>query len=599
MIAASLTALGRRCPPAVLAALLVLLSACGGAQDADPFDLIVRGGTIYDGSGLPGYVGDVAIRGDRIAYVGPRAPGPAARVIDARGRAVAPGFINLLSWSNEALLHDGLGQSALRQGVTLEVMGEGSSMGPLTLAMRAQLIARQRDIRYAVDWTTLGEYLETLERRGVALNVASYLGAATARMMVLGTDDVDPTPDQLDRMRAVVRQAMEDGALGVASSLIYPPGVYAETDELVALAGQAGRCGGLYATHLRSEGNRFLQAVDEAIAIGRRAATPVEIFHLKVGGRHNWDKMGDAVARIEAARAAGIRVTTDMYVYDASGTALTASMPPWVQAGGFDAMAERLADPSVRRRVIADMRAASPGWDNVMAMAGGPDRVMLAAVGSDALRPLIGQTMAQIARDAGKTPEDALIDLVLADGGRPAAVYFTMSEDTIRDLVGLPYMSFASDGVAMAPEGDFLKSNTHPRSYGNFARVFARYVRELELLGVAEAVRRMTALPADVLALPDRGRLRVGHAADVVVFDPDAIQDHATYVSPHRFATGVDTVLVNGVPALEGGVPTGATPGRVVRGRAWRGFADGGCRAEPADWRWAWPARGEGSGGPR
>ena len=305
------------------------------------------------------------------------------------------------------------------------------------------------------------------------------------------------------------------------------------------------------------------------------------------------------LARIEAARAAGIRVTTDMYVYHASGTALTASMPPWVQAGGFDAMAERLADPSVRRRVIADMRAASPGWDNIMAMAGGPDRVMLAAVGGEALKPLIGQTIAQIARDAGKTPEDALIDLVLADGGRPAAVYFTMSEDTIRDLVGLPYMSFASDGVAMAPEGDFLKSNTHPRSYGNFARVFARYVRELELLGVAEAVRRMTALPADVLALPDRGRLRVGHAADVVVFDPDAIQDHATYVSPHRFATGVDTVLVNGVPALEGGVPTGATPGRVVCGRAWRGFADGGCRAEPADWRWAWPARGEGSGGPR
>ena len=577
--------------PAGLGAILALLSALGHSGRAETFDLILAGGTVYDGSGAPGYVGDVAVTGDRIAYVGPKAPGSAARMIDARGLAVAPGFVNLLSWSNEALLYDGLGQSALRQGVTLEVMGEGISMGPLTPAMREEMISRQRDLRYAVEWTTLGEYLETLERRGVALNVASYVGAATVRMTVLGTDDVDPTPAELDRMRAVVRQAMEEGALGVASSLIYPPGVYAETDELVALVEEAGRCGGIYATHMRSEGDRFLEAIDETIAIARRARTPVEIFHLKVGGRHNWGKMAEAVARIEAAREAGIRVTTDMYVYDASGTGLTASMPPWVQAGGFSAMAARLADPALRQRVIADMRSADPGWDNVMAMAGGPDRVMLATVRNDALRSLIGKTIAEIARDAGKTPEDALIDLVLADGGRPEAVYFTMSEDTIRDLVHLPYMSFASDGVAMAPEGDFLKSATHPRSYGNFARVFARYVREEKLLSVAEAVRRMTALPAGVLGLAGRGWLRAGHVADVVVFDPDTIQDHAAFVAPHRFATGVETVLVNGVVALQDGAPTGAKPGRVVRGRGWSGFADGGCRAASSDWSWAWPAR--------
>ena len=574
-----------------LGAVLALLSALGHEVRAETFDLILEGGTIYDGSGGPGYLGDVAVTGDRIAYVGPKAPGAAARIIDARGLAVAPGFINLLSWSNEALLYDGLGQSALRQGVTLEVMGEGISMGPLTPAMREEMISRQRDLRYAVEWTTLGGYLETLERRGVALNVASYVGAATVRMNVLGTDDVDPTPAELDRMRAVVRRAMEEGALGVASSLIYPPGVYAETDELVALVEEAGRCGGIYATHMRSEGDRFLEAVDETIAIARRARTPVEIFHLKVGGRHNWGKMADAVARIEAAREAGIRVTTDMYVYHASGTGLTASMPPWVQAGGFSAMAARLADPALRQRVIADMRSTDPGWDNVMAMAGGPDRVMLATVRNDALRPLIGKTIAEIAHDAGKTPEDALIDLVLADGGRPEAVYFTMSEDTIRDLVQLPYMSFASDGAAMAPEGDFLKSATHPRSYGNFARVFAHYVREEMLLSVAEAVRRMTALPAAVLGLAERGWLRAGHVADVVVFDPGTIQDHATFVAPHRFATGVETVLVNGVVALRDGAPTGAKPGRVVRGRGWSGFADGGCRAASSDWSWAWPGQ--------
>ena len=563
--------------------LALLLWSCTGAPD---YDLIVRGGTIYDGSGAPGYVGDVAVRGDRIAYVGRRAPGEARRVIDAGGHAVAPGFINMLSWSNESLLIDGRGQGELRQGVTLEVLGEGESMGPLTQQMKDDLVAQQGDLRYPVEWTTLGEYLDHLERKGISLNVASHIGAATARMNLLGSDDVDPTAEQLDAMRGVVRHAMEEGALGVASSLIYAPGTYAETGELVALAETAGRCGGIYATHMRSEGHRLLEAIDETIEISRRSGTPAEIYHLKAAGRENWPKLEPAIARIDAARRWGLRVTTEMYAYPAAGTGLDASMPPWVQEGGNDAWFARLRDPTIRRRVAGEMRAADAGWENMMRMSGGPDQVLIAVLRNPRLKPLIGRTLADIANARGVSAEEAAMDLVVEDQSRVGAIYFLMSEDNVRRQITLPYMTFGSDGTAVTAGGVFLESNLHPRGYGNFARVFARYVRDENLLTIEEAVRRMTAQAAAVLGLRDRGQLSVGHYADVVVFDPATIQDHGTYAKPHQYATGVSHVLVNGVETLRDGEPTDARPGRVVRGRGWSGWNGGGCRASPGDWQW-------------
>lgn len=570
----------RRLLPAFV---LPLLWSCAGEPD---YDIIVRGGTIYDGTGRPGYVGDVAMRGDRIAYVGPRAPGRSRRQIDARGLAVAPGFINMLSWSNESLLIDGRGQGELRQGVTLEVMGEGESMGPLTPSMKEDLVAQQGDLKYPVEWTTLGEYLEVLERKGVSMNVASHIGAATARMNLLGSVDADPTPQQLEAMRGVVRAAMEEGALGVASSLIYAPGVFAETDELVALAESAGRCGGIYVTHMRSEGRRLLEAVDETIEIARRSGTPAEIYHFKAAGRDNWPKLEAAIARIDAARRAGLRISTEMYAYPAASTGLDAAMPPWVQEGGNQAWFARLRDPETRSRVAAEMRARDAGWENTMRESGGADQVLLVVLRNPALKPLIGRTLAEVAQERGVSAEEAAMDLVIEDESRVGAIYFMMSEDNVRRAISLPYMTFGSDGAAVSAEGDFLKSNLHPRGYGNFARVFARYVRDENLLAVEEVVRRMTAQPAAVLGLRDRGQLKPGHYADVVVFDPEAIQDHATYAKPHQYATGVSHVFVNGVAALRDGEPTAARPGRVVRGRGWTGWEDGGCRRSVRDWDW-------------
>jgi N-acyl-D-amino-acid deacylase len=566
---------------------MVLALPVLGAGTAEPdYDLLIRGGTIYDGSGGEGYTGDVAIAGDRIAYVGPRAPGSAGRVIDAAGQAVAPGFINMLSWSNESLLVDGRGQGELRQGVTLEVMGEGESMGPLTPAMKEEMIAQQGDLKFPVEWTTLGEYLETLERKGISLNVASHVGAATARVNLLGNADADPTPPQLAAMQDVVRRAMEEGALGVASSLIYVPGTFAEIDELVALASTAARCGGIYATHMRSEGRELLEALEETIEISRRSGAPAEIYHLKAAGRENWPKLEQAIARIESARRAGLRITTDMYAYPAASTGLDAAMPPWVQEGGNAAWYARLRDPAVRARVAEEMREDGKGWSNTLREAGGAENVLIVGLRNPALKPLIGKTLAEIATLRGTTPEEAAMDLVAEDESRVQSIYFLMSEDEVRRKVGLPFMSFGSDGTAVSAEGVFLKNNLHPRGYGNFARVLARYVREEKIVPIAEAVRRMSAHPAAVLGLPDRGRLREGHFADVVVFDPAAIQDHATYVQPHQYATGVSHVIVNGVPALENGEPTGARPGRFVRGRAWTGREDGGCRDSAADWEW-------------
>jgi len=570
-------------------ALLILLvlpvfAACERAPD---YDLLVRGGTVFDGTGSPGFTGDVAIEGDRIAYVGPKAPGSATREIDAAGQAVAPGFINMLSWSTESLLVDGRGQGDLRQGVTLQVMGEGFSMGPLNSAMKDEMIARQGDLKYAVEWTTLGEYLETLERKGVSMNVASLIGAVNPRILLLGEDDVDPTPGQLEAMQDVVRQAMEEGALGVGTSLIYVPATFAETDELVALVSTAARCGGIHMTHMRSEGAGLLEAVDETIEISRRSGAPAEIYHLKAGGREYWPKMDGALARIEAARKAGLRITTDMYAYPAGATGLDAAMPPWVQAGGNEAWFARLRDPAVRKRVAAEMRADPAGWENLMRAAGGAENVLIVELRNPELKARYqGKTLAEVAKLRGTSPEEAAMDLVAGDETRVGTVYFLMSEDEVRRKVALPYMNFGSDAAAQSAEGAFLKSGAHPRAYGNFARVLGRYVRDEKLTTLEDAIRRLTSHPAMVLNLHDRGRLEAGRFADVVVFDPATIQDHATFAEPHQYSTGVSHVIVNGVLALENGEPTEARPGRFVRGRAWTGAEGGGCRATAADWDW-------------
>jgi len=553
----------RRVCAILLAALL-----SGGAAPAPVYDIVIRGGTIYDGRGGAPFAGDVGIRGDRIVAVG-RVRGRGRREIDARGLAVAPGFINMLSWANESLIQDGRSQSDIRQGVTLEVMGEGWSMGPLNPEMRRLAVQRQSDIRYPIAWTTLGEYLQHLERRGIAPNVASFVGATTVRIHELGEGDVDPNPAQLARMRALVRQAMNEGAMGVGSSLIYAPASFAETDELVALVTEAGRCGGMYISHMRSEGERVLQSVDELIEIARRARAPAEIYHLKLGGRDNWGRYGEVIARIEAARAQGLRITTNMYTYTAGATGLDASMPLWVQAGGREAWIERLRDPAIRARVAAEMRRPGQGWENLFYGAG-PAGMMLTDFRTPALRRYAGRTLADVARERGTSPEETAMDLVVEDGSRVGTIYFLMSEDNVRRQVQLPWMSFGSDAASVATEGVFLNEHPHPRTYGNFARLLGRYVRDERLVTLQEAVRRLTSLPATNLGIARRGALRAGYFADLAIFDPATIADRATFEAPHAYAVGMRHVFVNGTQVLAAGEPTGATPGRFVRGPGWR-----------------------------
>jgi len=563
-------------------ALAAALWQTGIAQGAAPenYDLIIRNGMVYDGSGGAPYAGDVGIKGDRIVYAGPATTATAAKTVDAKGLAVAPGFINMLSWATESLLVDGLGQSDLRQGVTLEVMGEGWSMGPLNPEMKKLAVAQQGDFKYPIEWTTLGEYLSLLERRGTTMNVASFVGATTVRQHELGERDVDPTPQQLARMRVLVRQAMEEGALGVGSSLIYPPATFAETDELVALTTEAARCGGSYISHMRSEGDRLLESIDELIEISRRSRAPAEIYHLKQVGRANWDKIDAAIAKIEAARASGLKISADMYSYTAGGTGLAASMPPWVQDGGNEAMLKRLKDPAIVERIKKEMLQPGSNWENLYLHAG-PDGVLIASMTEPSLKPLMGKAVAEIAKMRGVSPEQAVIDLVLADKGRSGAIYFLMNEENVRRQAALPWVSFGSDAEASAPEGVFLKSSTHPRAYGNFARFLGKYVRDEKVAPLADAVRRLSALPAQNLGLNGRGMLKPGMAADVVLFDPATIADHSTFAKPMQFATGVRDVFVNGVQVLKDGNPTGAKPGRFVKGAGWTGWPGGGaCRRE-------------------
>ncbi|MEA2562218.1 MAG: N-acyl-D-amino-acid deacylase [Acidobacteriota bacterium] len=547
---------------------LVLLSLPLAAQD---YDVILRGGTIYDGSGSRPYVGDVAIKGDRIARLGDLGTAKAKSEIDVKGLAVAPGFINMLSWATDSLIHDGRGQSDIRQGVTLEVMGEGWSMGPLNDAMKKESVEQQGDIKYDITWTTLGEYLEHLEKRGTSLNVASFVGATTVRVHELGYENRPPTPDELQRMRALVRQGMEEGALGVGSSLIYAPAFYAGTEELIALCQEASPYGGMYISHMRSEGNRLLEAVDELIDISRRARIPAEIYHLKAAGRQNWGKLDQVLERIEKANANGMRVTTDMYTYTAGATGLDAAMPPWVQEGGLKAWKERMQDPAIRERLKKEMSTPTDEWENLY-LSAGPENTLLVAFKNDKLKPLTGKSLAEIAKMRGKSPEETAMDLVIEDDSRVGTIYFLMSEENVKRQVALPYMSFGSDAEALAPEGPFLKSNPHPRAYGNFARVLGKYVRDEKVIPLEEAVRKLTSLPAENLKIRERGALKEGFFADVAVFDPAKIEDHATFEKPHQYSTGVRHVWVNGVQVLKDGEHTGAKPGRVVRGPGWKGW---------------------------
>jgi N-acyl-D-amino-acid deacylase len=563
------------------AALMIAVAGLFVSSAAPPvrYSTIIRGGTIYDGSGGAPYVGDVAIGGDKIVYVGPHAPGRAARVVDARGKAVSPGFINMLSWATESLIADGRGVSDTVQGVTLEVMGEGDSMGPWSPEMKRLALKRQGDIKYPIRWTTLGQYLEYLQRKGVSPNVASFVGATTVRVHELGEKDVDPTPEQLKRMRAIVRQAMKEGALGVGSSLIYAPASYAETPELTAITSEAGKCGGMYISHMRSEGNKLLEAIDELIAISRESGAPAEIYHFKQGGQQNWAKLDAAIARVEAARASGLRITADMYTYPAGATGLDAAMPTWVQSGGLEEWIKRLKDPATRARLVKEMRAPSNDWENLLLLAGSPDRVLLIAFKNPKLKPLTGKTLAEVAKMRGTSPEETAMNLVIEDDSRVGTVYFLMSEDNIKREVGLPWMGFGSDEASEVPAGVFLKSSSHPRAYGNVARVLGHYVRDEKAATLPDAIRRLTSQPAANLGIRQRGSLKPGFYADVVVFDPARIQDHATFEKPKQLATGVDDVFVNGVQVLKGGTHTGAKPGRFVRGPGWTGWPGGGaCR---------------------
>lgn len=536
------------------------------------YDLILRNGTIYDGSGGAGYKGDVAIQGDSIAAVGDLGDATGTQEIDVNGLAVAPGFINMLSWSNESLIEDGRSQSEIRQGVTLEVMGEGTSMGPLNEEMRA---ARTRGIlgntriHYEIEWNTLGEYLEWLEKRGVSTNIASFVGTGTLRVNAIGYDDRDPTESELELMRALVRQAMEEGAVGMSAALIYPPASYANTDELIELVKVVAEYDGLYISHIRDEGNTLLEALDEFLRIAAKTGARSEIYHLKAAGPTNWHKMDEVIRVMEAARANGAPVTADMYMYPYSGTGLSSCIPPWAHEGGEDKLRERLQDPAMRQRIKTEMGMSSDAWENMFRQ-NAPDKILLSGFRKAELKELQGKTLAEVAALRGTAPDDTLMDLLVEDESRIFTIYFTMSEDNVRKQMALPWVSFCSDAESQATEGVFLQSNPHPRAFGSFARVLGKYVRDEKVLTLEDAIRRLTSFPAATLKIEGRGSLKKGYYADIVVFDPAKVQDHATPAKPHQYATGMQHVFVNGVQVLKDGDHTGAKPGRFVRGPGWK-----------------------------
>ena len=553
----------------VFSLLLIILTA--GCSQTPDYDVIIRNGNVYDGSGIKSYTADVAIKGDTIVAIGDLSNSKGTTEIDASGLAVSPGFINMLSWANESLIEDGKSQSDIRQGVTLEVMGEGWSMGPLNDKMKKETVEEEGDIKYDVNWTTLDEYLKYLEQKGISCNVASFVGAGTVRIYEIGYEDRAPNEEELAKMKDLVKQAMEDGALGVGSALIYAPNFYAKTDELIELCKTASQYGGMYISHIRSEGNKLLEAADELIKISREANIPAEIYHIKAAGKSNWNKLDSLIDKINKARAEGLHITADMYTYTAGETGLDAAMPPWVQEGGFKQWKKNLQDPQIRKKVLKEMRTPTNKWENFFIASGSPDNILLVGFKTDSLKYLTGKTLNEIAEMRGKSPAETAIDLVIDDDSRVGTVYFLMSEKNIEKKISIPWISFGSDEASLAPEGVFLKSNPHPRAYGNVARLLGKYVRDEKLIPLEEAVRRLSGLPAQNLKIRKRGLLKTGYFADVVVFDPTKVQDYATYAKPHQYSKGVIDVFVNGVQVIKDGDHTGKMPGRAVRGPGWKG----------------------------
>jgi N-acyl-D-amino-acid deacylase len=551
-----------------LLALVAIAPLLAGCSTPAKYDVVIRHGTIYDGTGTAGKTGDVAILDDRIAAMGDLSAERGREEVDATGLAVAPGFIDMLSHAETSLIEDGRSQGGLRQGVTLEVFGE-SSMGPLTEQMKKDQMERQGDIKFNIVWNTLGGYLDHLVARGVSTNVASFVSAATVRANEIGLDNRPPTAEELERMRADVRTAMNEGAMGLTTALIYIPGVFAKTDELVELAKVASASGGMYVSHMRSEGNRLLEAIDETLTIAREAKIRAEIYHLKESGESNWSKLDAVIEKIDGARKDGLDVTADMYTYTAGSTGLDAAMPPWVQEGGYKAWAKRLQDPKIRDRVRKEMTTPSDAWENLMAAAGGKG-TLLVGFKNEALRMYAGKTLDEVAAVRGKSVQDTAMDLVVEDGSRVQVVYFLMSEDNVKRQIALPWVSFGSDASSMAPEGVFIKTSTHPRAYGNFARLLGKYVRDEHVIPMEEAIRKLTSFPAATLRVKERGTLAPGFFADVVVFDAKTIADTSTYEKPHSYAVGVRHVWVNGGQVLKDGEHTGEKPGRVVRGPGWK-----------------------------
>lgn len=529
-------------------------------------DVLIQNGTVYDGTGAPPYQGTVALKGDKIFYIGPPKFFTAKKIINATDKAVSPGFINMLSWGVETLIEEGKSQSDIRQGVTLEVFGEGMSWGPLNEELKAYMKKNQGDIKYDINWTTLGEYLQFLEDKGVSTNIASFIGATTLRINAVGYEDRKPNESELALMKNLVHQGMKEGAMGIGSSLIYAPAFYSSTEELIALCKVAAEYDGLYISHMRSEGNKLLESVDELLTIADQSGIRAEIYHLKQSGKKNWYKLDQVIQKIDSARAKGLEITTDMYTYIAGATGLDASMPPWVQEGGLDQWIARLKDPAIRKKVIKEMKTDTDQWENLMRAAESSDKLILVGFKNDSLKYLTGKTLTEVAKMRGKSPEETALDLVIQDGSRVGTVYFLMTEENIKKQIKLPYMSFGSDAGTMSPEGVFSKNSTHPRAFGNFARLLGKYVREENVISLEEAIYKLTGLPASNLKIQNRGQLKKGYFADVVVFDPNEISDHATFENPMQYATGVNHVWVNGTHVLENGNHTGAYGGRFVKG---------------------------------
>jgi N-acyl-D-amino-acid deacylase len=545
---------------------ILLLNLILSCSEGVKVDVVIENGIIYDGTGNSSFKGSVAIKDEKIVYVGSPKSFQAKKRIDATDQAVSPGFINMLSWGVETLIEDGKSQSDIRQGVTLEVFGEGMSWGPLNEQMKVDLLKKQGDIQYEIPWNTLGEYLQFLEEKGVSTNIASFIGATTLRINAVGYEDREPNPKELKLMTDLVHQGMKEGALGIGSSLIYAPAFYSSTKELIEICKIAAQYDGMYISHMRSEGNKILESVDELMTIAKEAGIRSEIYHLKQSGKKNWGKLDAVIQKIDSARIAGLEITTDMYNYTAGATGLDASMPPWVQEGGLDKWIERLKKPSIRKRVIKEMQTDTDQWENLMRAAESPDKLILVGFKNDSLKYLTGKTLDEVSKIRGKSPEETAIDLVIQDGSRVGTVYFLMSEENVKRQIKLPYMSFGSDAGSMATEGVFLKSSTHPRAFGNFARLLGKYVRDEKVISLEDAIYKLSGLPASNLKIKNRGFLKIGNYADIVVFDPDSIQDFADFENPMQYATGVNHVFVNGTHVLDNGDHTGALAGKFIKG---------------------------------